>query len=104
MYAASSAPRESTMDCRMASSSTPSVSMSSGVRCAVGLSVFFCMTVMDSSPSSGRVSVVDVADAGGRVDAGLDRDAAAAGLLAGDGGELSRAQVAHGALAHRQHA
>ena len=46
MYAASSAPRQSRMSWRIASSSTPSCSMSSGVRWAIGLSDFFWMTVM----------------------------------------------------------
>ena len=68
MYAASLSPRVSRSDWRIASSSTPSCSMSSGVRWAIGLSVFFCRTVM-VSPSVGdgcsECSVVDVAGAGG---------------------------------------
>jgi hypothetical protein len=41
MYAASRAPRESMTSWRMASSSTPICSMSSGVRWAMGLTGFF---------------------------------------------------------------
>ena len=51
---------------------------------------------------SRRWSVVDVAGAGGGVDAGLDR--ARRRLPGRGGGELAVAQVAHGALAQRQHA
>ena len=46
MYAASLAPRVSITLWRIASSSMPSISMSSGVRCAIGLSCFFWIVVM----------------------------------------------------------
>src|ERR671910_1888077 len=54
----------------------------------------------DPTRSNSGWSVVDLTTAGGSVDAGLDPDAVA---LDG-GGDLARAQVAHGALAQRQHA
>src|SRR3954452_367432 len=83
----------------MSSSSLPMSSMSSGVRCSIGLSAFFCRTVMRGSSRPVR-SVVDVAGAGGGADAGLDEDA-----VPGDGGgDLAGAQVADGALAQGQHA
>ena len=46
MYAASRSPRLAITWSRMASSSRPMFSMSSAVRCAIGLSGFFCITVM----------------------------------------------------------
>ena len=46
MYAASDSPRESMTSWRIASSSMPICSMSSGVRWAIGLSCFFWMAVM----------------------------------------------------------
>src|SRR3712207_3432872 len=83
----------------MSSSSLPMSSMSSGVRCSIGLSAFFCSTVMRGLPAVSG-SVVDVAGAGGGADAGLDEDA-----VPGDGGgHLAGAQVADGALAQREHA
>src|SRR6476659_8647790 len=82
----------------MASSSTPICSMSSGVRWAMGLTGCFWMTVM--GVSSGVDSVIDRAVAGGGADAGLDVHA----VPHGGGGDLPVAQVAHGALAQRQHA
>src|SRR6478735_8905947 len=100
MYAASFSPRESMTSWRIASSSMPSCSMSSGVRCAVGLTGFFVMTVI----SVPFVSVVDVARAGGRVDAGLDGYAAGAGLAGHRDGQRAVAQVADGTRPQRQHA
>src|SRR6478735_4725462 len=98
MYAASRSPRSSSTSWRMASSSRPSCSMSSGVRCAVGFTGFFVMAVIFASLS------VDVARPSGRVDAGLDRDAAGAGLPRYGGRDGAVAQVAHGALLQRDHA
>src|SRR3954452_19894700 len=83
MYAASLSPRLSSISSRIASSSLPRVSMSSSLRWAMGLWAFFCSTVMVGSFScqselkSEVRSELDVARAGGRVDAGLDRDAVA---------------------------
>src|SRR5690349_18331919 len=100
MYRASFSPRVSIAACRMASSSMPSISMSSGVRCAIWLSGFLVIIVMAGSPPS--PSVVEAALAGRRVDAGLDLDAAA---LVGHGrGDGAGAQVTHAALLERQHA
>src|SRR3954452_24156868 len=97
----------------MASSSMPICSMSSGLRCAMGLSDFFCRTVMrllrrcwgggleeHEVLDLPRWSVVDLAGAGGGIDAGLDLHAVAGG----GGGERTVAEVADGALAQRQHA
>src|SRR3712207_4989027 len=99
MYFASSSPRLSRTSWRMVSSSLPSSSMSSAVRWAIGLSLFFWPAVMSGSSVSGRL-VADVAGAGGGGHAGLDEDA-----VPGRGdGQLPVAQVAHGALAQRQHA
>src|SRR6478735_2021281 len=98
MYAASRSPRSSSTSWRIASSSMPSCSMSSGVRCAVGFTGFFVMAVISS------LLVVDVARPGGRVDAGLDRYAAGAGLPRYGGRDGAVAQVAHGALLQRDHA
>src|SRR5687768_6386478 len=95
MYAASASPRSSRISWRISSSSLPSSSMSSAVRWAMGLVGFFCRAVMGRS-----LSVVDVAGAGGGADTGLDEDA----VTRRRGGELAVAQVAHGALAQRQHA
>jgi hypothetical protein len=53
MYAASLAPRVSITLWRIASSSTPSISMSSGVRCAIGLSCFFWIVVIGSPSGDG---------------------------------------------------
>src|SRR4051812_6659559 len=101
MYAASRSPRSSRTSWRIASSSIPSCSMSSGVRWAVGFSGFLVMAVIGVSSVG---SVVEVARPRGRVDAGLDWHAARTGL-AGDGdGERAVAEVAHRALPHRQHA
>src|SRR6476661_6909234 len=104
------------IDCRIASSSTPSSSMSSGVRWATGFVVFFCRTVIGVSFGVRLIelveiigldrldrpwrSVVEVAGAGGGGDAGLDADA----VSGGGSGDLAGAQVADRALAHRQHA
>src|SRR6478735_4175298 len=96
-------------DWRIASSSTPICSTSSGVRCPIGLWVFFCRTVMVTPLVRGsgglwNRSVVDDAGAGGCGDAGLDRDALALGLAGGGGRDGSGAQVAHGSLAQGQDA
>src|SRR3954471_14549222 len=101
MYAASRAPRSSSTSWRIASSSMPSCSMSSGVRWAVGFSGFLVMAVMVSPRD---LSVVEVARPRGRVDAGLDRYAARAGLPRHRDGDRAVAEVADGALLHRQHA
>src|SRR3712207_8140578 len=85
---------------RMSSSSLPMSSMSSAVRCSIGLSAFFCRTVMRCGSSGLEWSVVDVAGAGGGADAGLDEDAVARRGR----GDLAVAQVPDGALAQRQHA
>src|SRR3954451_21542485 len=109
MYAASAAPRDAITSARIASSSLPSCSMSSGLRWAIGLSDFFWIVVIGFLPVAWVVgsvvgSVVERARPGGRVDAGLDEHAAAVGL-AGDGrGQVAAAQVAHGALLEREHA
>src|SRR5919112_2889635 len=99
MYFASSSPRLSRTSSRMVSSSLPSISMSSADRWAIGFSGFFCSAVTVRLLVSGR-SVVDVAGAGGGAHAGLDEHA----VPGGGGGDLAVAQVAHGALAQRQHA
>src|SRR3954465_11046199 len=96
MYLASSSPRLSRTSWRMVSSSLPMISTSSAERWAIGLSGFFCTAVTVVS----RWSVVDVAGAGGGAHAGLDEDA----VTGRRGGDLAVAQVAHGALAQRQHA
>merc|ERR1712000_556948 len=100
MYAASSAPRVSMTDCRIASRRRPMSSMSASDRCAVGLTGCLVMTVMRVSFSEG----VDAAGAGSGADTGLDRDAVGPGLAGGRDGELAVAQVAHGALAERDDA
>ena len=56
MYFASLAPRLSITLCRIASSSMPSISMSSGVRCAIGLSDFFWIVVIGSPSRDGSAS------------------------------------------------
>src|SRR3954453_11234264 len=108
MYAESFSPRTSRMSWRIVSSSIPICSMSSGVRWAVGFSGFLVIAVMGMpllvswrAGLGGQLvgSVVDVARVGGGADAGLDEDAVARG----GGGELAVAQVAHRALAQRQH-
>src|SRR3712207_4900473 len=86
--------------CRIASSSTPIYSMSSGVRWAMGWSSFFWMAVTGLLGSDRVGSVVDVACAGGGVDAGLDADTVARH----GGGDLSGAEVGDRALAQRQDA
>src|SRR3954453_6765178 len=86
---------------RISSSSLPIRSMSPAVRWAMGLTGFFCRTVMRAPPwSRGLGSVVDGAGAGGGTDAGLDEDA----VPGGGGGDLAGAQVPDGALAQGQHA
>src|SRR4051794_27665015 len=89
----------------MSSSSLAISSRSSASRGAIGLTCpmagFFWIVVI-SSPSLS--SVVEVARPGGRVDAGLDANAVGPGLPGDGDGQLSRAQVAHDALAHRKHA
>src|SRR3954454_18665229 len=99
MYWASSSPRLSRTSWRMVSSSLPMISMSSADRWAIGFWDFFCSAVTVRLLFSGR-SVVDVAGAGGGAHAGLDEDA----VTGRRGGDLAVAQVAHGALAQRQHA
>src|SRR4051794_414043 len=99
MYWASSSPRLSRTSWRMVSSSLPMISMSSADRWAIGFSFFFCRAVTVRLLFSGR-SVVDVAGAGGGAHAGLDENAVALGGC----GDLAVAQVAHRALAQRQHA
>src|SRR6478735_5637808 len=98
MYAASFSPRLSSTSWRIASSSMPSCSMSSGVRWAVGFTGFLVMAVISS------LLVVEVARPGGRVDAGLDAYAAGPGLTGDRDGEGAVAQVAHRALLHRHDA
>src|SRR6478735_426708 len=98
MYAASFSPRLSRTSWRIASSSMPSCSTSSGVRCAVGFTGFLVMVVISS------LLVVEVARAGGRVDAGLDAYAAGSGLAGDCDGEGAVAQVAHRTLLHRDDA
>src|SRR5687768_8027811 len=94
MYAASRSPRLASTCSRIASSSRPSCSMSSAVRWAMGLCAFFWMAVMSVS------SELDVAGAGGGVDAGLDADSVALG----GGGDGAVAQVAYGTRAQRHDA
>src|SRR6478609_2721416 len=108
MYAASLAPRLSRTSWRMASSSMPICSMSASVRWAIGLvwprTAFFWIVVMSISwgCGGGQASVVDVARAGGGVDAGLHLEVA--GLARHGGGDRAVAEVAHAALAKRDDA
>src|SRR5215218_1094775 len=99
MYFASSSPRLLRTSWRMVSSSLPMISMSSADKWAMGFSGFFCRAVTVRLLVSGR-SVVDVAGAGGGAHAGLDEHA----VPRGGRGDLSVAEVAHGALPQRQHA
>src|SRR3954451_18256511 len=86
----------------MESSSMPICSMSSGVRWAIGLVDFFCMTVMAILVWLEFESVVDVAGPGRSRDAGLDGGAAAIRLGRGDGGDRAVAQIPDGALTQRE--
>src|SRR5689334_11452422 len=88
----------------MESSSMPICSMSSGVRWAIGLVDFFCMTVMAILVWLEFESVVDVAGPGRRRDARLDGDATTSRLGRGGGGDLAVAQIPDGALTQREDA
>src|SRR5580765_8765691 len=107
-------------DWRMSSSSLAISSRSSLVRWAIGLTCpmrgFFWIVVI-SAPLRGAAgvdkldrrradgcSVVEVARPGGRVDAGLDQDAAPVCLAGNGGGERAGAEVADDTFAHREHA
>ncbi len=90
------------IDCRIASSSTPSSSMSSAVRWAIGLSVFFCID--GHGVSFGRVRGLS-----GRCRRRRRRRRCRSGSgrrrrRGVGGGDLAGAQVADGALAQRQDA
>ena len=106
-------------DWRIASSSTPICSMSSGVRWAIGLWAFFCRTVMGASVSGrSRVggSVDQVRSSGEAVVSGRSRrrrprprcrsgcGSPFAVSPSVGGGDLAVAQVADGARAQREHA
>src|SRR3954454_21419872 len=89
-------------DWRMSSSSWAISSRSSWSRCAIGFTWpmrgFFWIVVISFS------LVIEVARPGGRVDAGLDQDAAPVCLPGYGGGQRAGAQVADDAFAHREHA
>ena len=86
---------------RIASSSRPISSMSSAVRWAIGLSVFFCMTVMVLLRSVSLVGQWSMSQGPAAAETQVWIEDAVAGR---GGGDLAGAQVAHGALAQRQDA